>query len=138
MKRTFVTCLLLSLAANWMLELFIVPQMGWLAGWFFALAVTALVLYLYLLLPRDAPMAGTPGEAFHLSLEPPGSDADGGVRRGSVGASVDCPGGGPGGGCPAAGPEACPVSPLRKAPALLRGYGPVPRLRDQAPPVTAR
>ena len=119
MKRTFVACLLLGLAAKGMVELFIVPKMGWLAGWFFTLAVTALALYLYLLLTRGAPMAGTPGEAFHLSLEPPGSDADGGVRRGSVGASVDCPGGGPGGGSPAAGLEACPVSPLRKASALL-------------------
>ena len=64
MKRTFVTCLLLGLAAKGMLELFIVPQMGWLAGWFFALAVTALALYLYLLLTRDAPMAGPRGRLF--------------------------------------------------------------------------
>ena len=64
MKRTFVTCLLLGLAAKGMLELFIVPKVGWLAGWFFALAVTALALYLYLLLTRGAPMAGPRGRLF--------------------------------------------------------------------------
>ena len=50
MKGKFGLCLFLGLAAEGALRFLVIPRMGWPAGLAFALAATALILGLYLLL----------------------------------------------------------------------------------------
>ena len=61
MKSKFIICLLCGFAAEYALCLLIAPRMGWLAGLTCALAVTVVILFLYLLLTRGVPMAGERG-----------------------------------------------------------------------------
>ena len=61
MKSKFIICLLCGFAAECALCLLIAPRMGWLAGLTCALAVTVVILFLYLLLTRGVPMAGERG-----------------------------------------------------------------------------
>lgn len=64
MKSKFIICLLCGFAAECALCLLIAPRMGWLAGVTCALAVTVVILFLYLLLTRGIPMAGERGRLF--------------------------------------------------------------------------
>ena len=64
MKSKFIICLLCGFAAECTLCLLIAPRMGWLAGLTCALAVTVIILFLYLLLTRGVPMAGERGRLF--------------------------------------------------------------------------
>lgn len=64
MKSKFIICLLCGFAAECALCLLIAPRMGWLAGLTCALAVTVVILFLYLLLTRGVPMAGERGRLF--------------------------------------------------------------------------
>ena len=64
MKGRFGICLLCGFAAECALCLLIAPRMGWLAGLTCALAVTVVILFLYLLLTRGVPMAGERGRLF--------------------------------------------------------------------------
>ena len=61
MKSKFALCLLGGLAAKWSLRFLVLPKMGWLAELVGALATTALILLLYLLLTRGNPMVGDRG-----------------------------------------------------------------------------
>lgn len=61
MKGKFGLCLFLGLAAEGALRFLVIPRMGWPAGLAFALAATALILGLYLLLTKGKPMAGARG-----------------------------------------------------------------------------
>ena len=64
MKGKFGICLLCGFAAECALCLLIASRMGWLAGVTCALAVTVVILFLYLLLTRGVPMAGERGRLF--------------------------------------------------------------------------
>lgn len=61
MKSKFAICLLGGLATKWSLRFLVIPKMGWLAELVGALAATALILLLYLLLTRGSPVAGERG-----------------------------------------------------------------------------
>ena len=61
MNGKFGLCLFLGLAAEGALRFLVIPRMGWPAGLAFALAATALILGLYLLLTKGKPMAGARG-----------------------------------------------------------------------------
>lgn len=61
MKGKFGLYLFLGLAAEGALRFLVIPRMGWPAGLAFALAATALILGLYLLLTKGRPMARARG-----------------------------------------------------------------------------
>ena len=61
MRGKFAICLLGGLVAECSLLFLVLPKMGWLAELVGALAATALILLLYLLLTRGNPMAGERG-----------------------------------------------------------------------------